>query len=84
MYVFPQFLVGLWMGARHGLSVGPPLAAGLAPIVFLILALGAFGGPIASPLASPLLTLGAVVVWSLVCACGLVVGARVVAPRLGE
>lgn len=84
MYAFPQFVVGLWMGTRHGLSVGPPLAAGLAPIVFLMLALVAFGGPFLTPLGAPLLVLAAVVVWSLVCACGLLVGARVIAPRLGE
>jgi hypothetical protein len=84
MYVVPQFLVGLWTGTRHGLSIGPPIAAGLAPIAFLLLSLGAFGGPVFSPLGAPLLTLGVVVVWSLVCACGQVVGARVLAPRLGN
>jgi hypothetical protein len=82
MYLLPQFVVGLWMGARHGLSAGPPLAAGFAPVGFLVLALGAFGGPIATPFGAPLVTAGAVLVWTLVCACGLVVGARVVAPRL--
>lgn len=81
MYVLPQFVVGLWMGTRHGLSAGPPLAAGFAPVAFLVLALGAFGGPIATPLGAPLVVLGAILAWSSVCACGLVVGARVIAPR---
>jgi len=81
MYLLPQFVVGLWMGTRYGLSAGPPLAAGIAPVVFLVLALAAFGGPVATPLGTPLLTLGAVLVWTLVSACGLFVGARVVAPR---
>jgi len=82
MYALPQFAVGLWMGARHGLAVVPPVAAGLAPMVVLILALGAFGGPMLTPFRSPLLALGAVVAWSTLCACGLVVGAKVLAPRI--
>jgi hypothetical protein len=82
MYVFPQFVVGLWMGVRHGVTPGPAIAAGLAPIVVLMLALFAFGGPALSPLEVPLVTLGAIVVWGGTCAGGLLVGDRVLAPRL--
>ncbi len=84
MFVLPQFLVGLWMGYKYGLSAGPPLAAGFAPIGFLIVSLAAFGGPVSSPFGAPVLTLTAVVVWSLVCACGVLLGARFVRPRLGS
>ena len=82
MYALPQFAVGVWMGARYGLSAAPPVAVGLAPMVVLVLALAVFGGPVLTPFRSPLLALGAVAAWSLLCACGLVVGANVLAPRL--
>lgn len=81
MYLLPQFAVGVWMGTRHGLAVSPAVAAGVAPVVVVVVALGLFGGPMTTPFDSPQLTLGAVVVWSVVCAAGLVVGARVVGPR---
>lgn len=78
MYLLPQFVVGLWVGRRYGLSIGPPIAAGLAPVVVLVLALGAFGGPLGTPFRSPALTAGAIVVWSAVCAAGMLVGDAVV------
>lgn len=74
MYLLPQFLVGLWMGRRSGLSIGPPIAAGLAPLLVVVLALGSFGGPMGTPFQAPGLTAGAIVVWSLVCAVGMWVG----------
>ncbi len=74
MYLLPQFVVGLWMGRRYGPSIGPPIAAGLAPVVVMVLALGAFSGPIGTPLQAPGLTVGAFVVWSVVCAGGMLVG----------
>lgn len=82
MYVVPQFVVGLWVGRRHGIVVGPAVAAGLAPLVVLVLALGAFGGPVSTPFQVPLAAAGAVVVWAATCACGMVVGSKLVAPRL--
>jgi len=82
MYLLPQFVVGLGMGSRYGLSMAPPVAIAVTPILVLVLALGAFGGPALTPFQSPLLTLGAVVVWGLAAAGGLVLGANIVAPRL--
>lgn len=84
MYLLPHFLVGTWIGTRTGLAVAPPVAAGLAPIVFLFLMLGAFGGPPLTPLDVPVITLAAIAVWSGIFACGLVVGERVLDPRLRE
>lgn len=84
MLLVPQFVVGLVMGSRYGLSVGPPVAAALAPVVVLVIALAAFGGPVGIPLSNIPLTVGAIVAWGLACAGGLVVGARVLAPRLGD
>jgi len=74
MLVVPQFAVGLWVGRRSGLAVGPPIAAGLAPVVVLVVALGAFGGPVSTPIQTPIFTVLAVAVWSGVCACGMAVG----------
>lgn len=82
MYLLPQFVVGLVMGTRYGLSLAPPVAIAVTPILVLILALAAFGGPALTPFQSPLLTLGAIVVWGLTAAGGLVLGANIVAPRL--
>lgn len=79
MFVVPLFAVGLWVGRRNGLAVGPPIAAGLAPIVVLVLALGAFGGPVTTPVETPVYTVVAVVVWSIACTCGMAVGATVLA-----
>ncbi|MFW6435357.1 MAG: hypothetical protein ACOCY1_03155, partial [Halovenus sp.] len=70
------------MGTRYGLSLAPPVAIAVTPILVLILALAAFGGPALTPFQSPLLTLGAIVVWGLTAAGGLVLGANIVAPRL--
>lgn len=81
MYVAPQFVVGLWVGWRHGVVVGPAVAAAVAPLLVFVLALGAFGGPMSTPLQVPLYTAGAVVVWMATCACGMVVGAKLIAPR---
>ena len=82
IYLFPHFVVGLGMGTRYGLSMAPPVAIAVTPILALVLALGAFGGPVLTPFQSPLLTLGAIVVWGVAAAGGVVLGANVVAPRL--
>lgn len=82
MYLLPQFLVGLWMGTRYGPSVATPIAAGLAPILVLVFALGAFGGPVLSPFESLGILLTAVVVWALICSSGLLVGSKLLEPRL--
>lgn len=84
MYVVPLFVVGLWTGVRDGLAVAPALAAAVTPIVVLILALAAFGGPVVTAVESPLLVVGAVVLWTLVCGLGNAVGATVLEPRLRE
>lgn len=82
MYVLPQFVVGLWMGTRYGPAVATPIAAGLAPILVLVVALGAFGGPVLSPFESLGITVAAIVVWALVCTCGLLVGSKLLEPQL--
>jgi hypothetical protein len=82
MYALPPFVVGLWVGNRDGLLVAPAIAAGVAPIVVLVVALGAFGGPVMTPFESPLLLLGAIVAWSVLCGVGILVGAQVLGPRL--
>ncbi|SDJ43570.1 hypothetical protein SAMN05216226_103187 [Halovenus aranensis] len=82
MYVVPLFVVGLWTGVRDGLAAAPALAASTTPIVVFVLALAAFGGPVLTAVESPLLVVGAVVFWSLVCGVGNVVGATVLGPRL--
>ena len=84
MYLFPQFVVGLGMGTRYGLSATPPIAIAITPILVLVLALGAFGGPALTPFKSPLLLIGSIVVWGLTAAGGLVLGANILAPRLAE
>ncbi|WP_267163342.1 hypothetical protein [Halovenus salina] len=84
MYVLPLFAVGLWTGLRDGLAAAPAVAASVTPIVVLILALVAFGGPVATAVGSPLLVVGAVAVWGVVCGIGNVVGATVLGPRLRE
>jgi hypothetical protein len=82
LYVVPLFVVGLWTGVRDGLAAAPALAASTTPIVVFVLALAAFGGPVLTAVESPLLVVGAVVFWSLVCGVGNVVGATVLGPRL--
>jgi len=82
MFVLPQFAVGLWVGRKNGVRAGPAVVAGLTPIAVLVLALGAFGGPISTPFQTPLYTAGAVVVWMAACASGMAVGEKLLAPRL--
>jgi len=76
MYLLPQFVAGLWTGRRSGLAVAPPVAAGVAPVLVVGVALGLFGGPVATAVQNPGLTVGAVVVWGIVFACGMLVGAK--------
>jgi hypothetical protein len=82
MYLVPHFVVGLGFGVRLGFSPGPAIAAGLTPIVVLVLALGLFGGPMLTPFQVPGVMLLAILIWAGVCALGLVTGEKVVAPRL--
>lgn len=84
MYVLPLFVVGLVMGYREGVSLTPAVVAGLTPLVVLVLALGAFGGPVLTAFESPGIALGAVVVWTIVCGLGMLVGANVVASRVSK
>ena len=84
IYLLPHFVVGLGMGIRHGLAVAPPVVIAFTPVVGLIIAFAAFGGPGSTPFQSPALTLGAVVVWGLVAAGGLLLGAKLLAPWLAE
>jgi len=83
MYLVPHFLGGILVGARYGPGIVGPVAAGIAPLVVLTLALGAFGGPVATVAGTPLVALAALVAWSATFACGQFVGDRTVAPRLG-
>jgi hypothetical protein len=76
MYIIPHFVVGLWLGTRYGLAVVPPIAAGLTPVIVLMIAMALFGGPIGAPFVNPGLTALSVAVWMAVCAGGLVVGAK--------
>ncbi|MEF8813135.1 MAG: hypothetical protein V5A55_04885 [Halovenus sp.] len=80
MYLLPQFVAGLWIGRRNGVAVAPPIAAGVAPVFVVAVALGLFGGPIATPLQNPGVTVVAVAVWSGVFACGMFVGAAALGP----
>ena len=82
MFLVSPFAAGLWLGRRQRVGIGPALAAGVAPIVVLILALGAFGGPIGTPFRAPLYTLAAIVGWSSVCACGMAVWTKLLGPHL--
>lgn len=76
MFLFPHLVAGLWFGRRHEPALGPPIAAGLAPIVVLMLAFAANGGPVLTPFLLPLATLGSVVVWAATFATGMVAGER--------
>lgn len=82
MFLVPPFAAGLWLGRRQGFGIGPALAAGVAPIVVLLLALAAFGGPVGTPFRAPAYTIAAVAVWSGVCASGMAVWTHVLGPRL--
>jgi len=82
MYLLPQFLVGTWAGTRHGLSAWPAVAAALAPIVVLVAAFLAWGGPVLSVFENLLLLVGAGLGWTIVAGLGVVVGDRVLGPRL--
>lgn len=84
MFLVPPFAAGLWLGRRQGVGIAQALAAGVAPIVVLILALGAFGGPIGTPFRAPLYTLVATVVWSGLCACGMAVWTKLLGPHLAD
>jgi hypothetical protein len=51
----------------------------------VLVALGLFGGPVATPFRSPGRTVAAVAVWSVSFACGMLVSAGVLDPRdLGQ
>jgi hypothetical protein len=82
MYLLPQFLVGTWAGTRHGLSAWPAVAAALAPIVVVVIAFLAWGGPVLSVFENLLLLVGAGLGWTIVAGLGVVVGDRVLGPRL--
>ena len=81
MYLLPHFVVGYWIGTRNGLSVESPLAAGIAPVLLLVVSLALFGGPVSTPLRAPLLTGGAIVGWTLTFAAGMVLGVRLTRNR---
>ncbi len=76
MFLFPHLVAGLLYGRRFGLSVGAPVAAGLAPVVVFVFAMALFGGPVATPLSTALTTLGAIGGWALVFATGMVASVR--------
>jgi hypothetical protein len=76
MLLFPHLVAGLWFGRRHGQAVAPPVAAGLAPLVVLVVSLAVHGGPVLTPFLVPLVALGAVGVWTITFAAGMVAGAR--------
>lgn len=84
MYLLPHFVAGLWFGRRGSVEPVAALAAGFAPIIFLVLAFLAFGGPFLTPVQVPLVTLGAIVVWSATFAGGTYLGARVLWPSLSD
>lgn len=84
MYVLPHFVAGLWYGRRDSLEPLAALAAGIAPLLVLVVALLAFGGPFLTPAQVPGVTVGAVVVWSATFAGGMYLGARVLWPALSD
>lgn len=84
MYLLPHFVVGIWYGRRSGVEPVAALAAGIAPILVLVLAFLAFGGPFLTPAQVPAVTLGAVVVWSAMFAAGMYLAARVLWPSLAD
>lgn len=84
MYLVPHFAAGVVIGTRYGVGVVEPLVAGIVPVLVATVALAAFGGPVLTVLQSPLILVGAVVIWTGLFAGGQVVGARVLAPRLPE
>lgn len=81
MLVLPHLATGLWEGYRRGIGAAQPVAAGVAPVLVLLLALLAFGGPTSTPFESPLLTVAAVAVWTATYGGGMIVGATVVRSR---
>lgn len=84
MLVFPHLVVGLVIGIRYDLDAAPPIVAGVTPPLVAVVSLAAFGGPILTPFESPLVLVGSIVVWSGLCAGGMVLGAHVLTPRLAE
>jgi hypothetical protein len=82
MFLVPPFAAGLYLGRRQGFGLGPAVAAGVAPIVVLILALGAFGGPMATPFQAPLYTLAAISAWTALCAGGMLAWTTLLGPRI--
>ena len=82
MFLVPPFAAGLYLGRRQGFGIGPAVAAGVAPIVVLILALGAFGGPMATPFQAPLYTLAAISAWTALCAGGMLAWTTLLGPRI--
>jgi hypothetical protein len=83
MYLLPQFLVGTLAGTRHGLSVWPAVAAALAPIIVVVVAFLAWGGPVLSVFDNLALLAGAGLGWTVVAGVGVVFGDRILASRLG-
>jgi hypothetical protein len=84
MLVFPHVVVGLAVGVRYDLFAVTPIVAGLTPPFVTVVSLAAFGGPILTPFESPLVLVGAILVWAGLCAGGMVLGARALAPWLAE
>lgn len=84
MYLLPHFVAGLWFGRRSSVEPVAALVAGIAPIIFLALAFLAFGGPFLTPVQVPLVTLGAILVWSATFLGGTYLGTRVLWPALSD
>lgn len=76
MLLLPHLVAGLWFGRRHGIAARPPVAAGVAPIVVLVLAFVVHGGPVLTPFLVPLTTLAAVASWTVVFTVGMAASAR--------
>jgi hypothetical protein len=75
MLLFPHLVAGLWFGRGHEPAVRPPVAAGLAPLVVLVVAFAVHGGPVLTPFFVPVVTLTAVAVWAATFATGMVASA---------
>ena len=73
MFLFPHLAAGVWFGRRHGRAVGPPVAAGFAPVVVLIFGLALHRGPVLTPFRAPVAALSAVAAWAAVFAAGMFV-----------
>lgn len=73
----PPFIIGLLVGHLKSVYTTTAVAVGLAPIIFLTLALAVFQGPVLTPVAAPGLTLGAILMWSVICLLGMQIGTMI-------